>query len=337
MFSSYSIRNIRIEPGVVLAPMSGVTCGPFRRLVKRLNPEAVGLLVTEFISVEGMTRESRRSLEMMRFAEEERPLAIQIFGWDPVRIRDAALMVQDAGADIVDLNCGCPAPKVVKKGGGCELMRQPAHLAGVLREVRRAVTIPFTMKMRSGWDESCRNATEIAKIAESEGVEAIAVHGRTRTQMYRGEADWSVVEAVAQAVKIPVCGSGDVVNRESALARRKNGVAGLFVGRAAIENPLVFGEISGGARVDLRNEPHAVLDIVERYMDLLIEEFRPDHCIGRLKQLVSQMCRGYEWRKDFCRAMDLESQRDLLKRLREQLSAGHTAQKLLPAESVVYA
>ena len=139
MIRSYAVRSIQVNPGLVLSPMSGVTTRPFRRLIKELNPGAVGLVVSEFVSVEGMTRGSRRTLEMMRFSEEERPYCVQIFGYDIDRMRDAALMVQDIGADIVDINCGCPAPKVVKRGGGCELMRQPDHLQRIIKEVRKAV------------------------------------------------------------------------------------------------------------------------------------------------------------------------------------------------------
>lgn len=317
----FHIRNIPIEPGLVLSPMSGVTCSAFRRLIKELNPGAVGLVVSEFISVEGLTRFSPRSLDMMRFVPCERPFGIQIFGFDPDRMRDAAIMAEQTGADIVDINCGCPAPKVVKRGGGCELMRQPEHLKNLFREVRRAVKVPLTMKMRSGWDEGSRNALEIAKIAEGEGLEAIAVHGRTRAQLYRGDADWSVVEAVAQTVKIPVCGSGDVVDRKSAGERLRAGISGLYIGRAALWNPLVFSEIVSGKKRHLREEPALVLDILERYLALLREEFHDRVVVGRFKQLVSQMCRGYEWRKDLCRALKLSEQVEILKRARDQEAA----------------
>ncbi len=317
----YQIRNIHITPGLVLSPMSGVTCSAFRRLIKELNPGSVGLVISEFISVEGLTRQSQRSLDMMRFHQSERPYGIQIFGFDPERMRDAAVMAQEAGADLVDINCGCPAPKVVKRGGGCELMRQPEHLRNLFREVRRAVTIPLTMKMRSGWDEGSRNAVEIARIAEAEGLEGITVHGRTRAQLYRGEADWSVVRAVAEAVSIPVCGSGDVVDYKSASERLEGAVAGLYIGRAALWNPLVFSEISTGAARSLRHDEGLVLDILDRYLALLREEFHDRVVVGRFKQLVSQMCRGYEWRKDLCRANKLPEQIDILARARSGMRA----------------
>src|SRR3989338_8805388 len=170
MFQSYFVIDVEVRNGLVLSPMSGVTCRAYRRLIKELNPDAVGLVVTEFVWVEALTRRVERTLQMIRFGASERPMAIQIFGYDVERMRDGALMAQDFGADIVDVNCGCPAPKVVKKGGGCELMRQPLHLARILKSVRRAVSVPLTVKIRSGWDETSKNAIEIARIAEREGV-----------------------------------------------------------------------------------------------------------------------------------------------------------------------
>jgi tRNA-dihydrouridine synthase B len=318
----YSIRNLKVEPGLVLAPMSGVTTGAFRRLIKELNPGAVGLTISEFISVEAMTRQVPRSLKMMNFAEIERPFGIQIFGYDIKRMHDAALMVQDAGADLLDINCGCPAPKVVRKGGGCELMRQPDHLTQILRTVRKAVSIPFTIKMRSGWDQGCLNAPEICRIAESEGVEGVAVHGRTRAQLYRGLADWEVVKAVREQVKIPVFGSGDVVDLSSASERLKSGCSALFIGRGALANPLVFSEIATGTKKSLRNNPALVATILLRYIELLREEFTDKGVIGKSKQLASQMCAGYSWKREFLRMLLVDQQVEFLRRLQDQQLTG---------------
>lgn len=313
---AYQLKNINISPGVVLSPMSGVTSSPFRRLIKRLNPSSIGLMVSEFISVEAMTRKVPRSLAMMKFREEERPYGIQIFGHDIQRMCDAAKMVQDAGADLVDINCGCPAPKVVRKGGGCELMRQPEHLQKIFHEVRKVVSIPLTMKMRSGWDSNSVNALEIAKIAEGEGIEAIAIHARTRAQLYRGEADWEVVNKVAESVSIPVLGSGDVVCLDSSRQRLQGKIRGLFIGRGALYNPYVFTEIDTGVKRDLKNEPLTVISIIEEFMQLLLEDFPEKACIGKVKQLVSQMCAGYAWKKDLCRALTLTAQQNILTALK---------------------
>lgn len=297
MIKSYSVRNIQINPGLVLSPMSGVTTKPFRRLIKELNPGAVGLVVSEFVSVEGMTRGSQRTLEMMRFDESERPYCVQIFGYDIDRMRDAALMVQDIGADIVDINCGCPAPKVVKRGGGCELMRQPDHLQQIIQAVRKAVSIPLTIKIRAGWDDGSRNALDIAKMAQGEGVEAIAIHGRTRSQLYRGEADWDLVQEVAENLSIPVLGSGDVVCRKTAEERLKGKVAGLFIGRASMMNPFVFSEILNNEPSRLKGNYPLMLEVLFRYIELLREDLPETTCGGKLKQLASQMCRGAQWKK----------------------------------------
>lgn len=317
MIKEYKVRNITISPGLVLSPMSGVTTRPFRKLIKQLNPNSVGLLVSEFVSVEGMTRGSLRTLEMMRFSEEERPYCVQIFGYEINRMRDAALMVQDLGVDIVDINCGCPVPKVVKRGGGCELMRQPEHLVQIVRAIKGAISIPLTLKMRAGWDDSSRNAVDLAKILESEGIEALAVHGRTRAQLYRGEADWSLVEQVANAVSIPVMGSGDVVDRASAEQRLVGQIAGLFVGRASMSNPLVFSEVMSGAPSALRGNQKLMLSILFRYIELLREDFQDSACPGKLKQLASQMCRGAPWRKQLLTINTLPEQIQLLEMVRD--------------------
>lgn len=318
MIPDFKLRNLELTPALILAPMSGVTCSAFRRLIKELNPGAVGLVVSEFISVEGMTRQSRRSLEMMRYHESERPYGIQIFGYDINRMRDAAVMVEQCGADLLDINCGCPAPKVVKKGGGCELMRQPVQLSKILKEVRRAVSIPLTLKMRSGWDEGSKNFIEIAKIAEAEGVEAVTVHGRTRTQLYRGLADWHIFNELIDSINIPVFGSGDVIDRDSASEKLLSGVNGLFIGRAAISNPFVFTDICHDTVNKRVHSEALVLNVIERYIQLLLEEFPARSCVGKVKQLVSQFVRGYDWRKTICRLNTLDQQILLLKEIRNR-------------------
>ena len=317
MIKSYQIRHIQINPGLVLSPMSGVTTRAFRRLIKELNPGAVGLVVSEFVSVEGMTRGSQRTLQMMRFAEMERPYCVQIFGYDVDRMRDAALMVQDIGADLVDINCGCPAPKVVKRGGGCELMRQPDHLQRIIREVKQAITIPLTIKIRAGWDEGSRNALEIARMAQGEGVEALAIHGRTRSQLYRGSADWDLVQEVAEELTIPVLGSGDVVDRKTAEDRLRGKVAGLFIGRASMTNPLVFSEILNDQPSRLKGNQELMLDVLFRYIELLKEDSHEDFCGGKFKQLASQMCRGMPWRKQLLMLNSIKDHEALLRSVRE--------------------
>src|SRR5215216_5899218 len=204
-----NIGGVKITPNLVLAPMAGVTDSSFRRLIKELG--GVGLIVTEFISVEGLTRGNLRTNRMMKFLPEERPLSIQIFGYDEERMATAAEIIEESGADIVDINCGCPAKKVVNGGGGSSLLRDLVQLEKILRRVRRAVSIPLTMKSRTGWDDSTINAVEVARIIEDCGGNMVAIHGRTRVQGYSGRANWDIITAVKQAVSIPVVGCGDVV------------------------------------------------------------------------------------------------------------------------------
>ena len=328
MFGSYKIRpDFEVSPNLVLAPMSGVTTSSFRRLIKRLNPGAVGLTMTEFVSVEGMTRGGKRTLGMMRFTPEERPVGIQIFGYDLDRMRDAAIMVEQSGADLLDINCGCPAPKVVRRGGGCELMRQPDHLAKMLKLVRSAVKLPFSIKFRAGWDESRRNAVEIARIAESEGVEALAVHARTRAQLYRGSADWDLVREVAASVKIPVCGSGDVIDLASAHERLRGDVAGLFIGRGSINNPFIFGELTGLHSPRKRDDLTVALDVAELYLELLQEEFPAQAVVGKIKQLISQMGRKQPWRRAILVSLTLPQILEVLKRARAELQIAAQAEE----------
>lgn len=309
----YSLKNLRIDPGLVLSPMSGVTNCAFRVLIKELNPSAVGLMISEFISVEALTRRIPRALAMMRFKEMERPIGLQIFGYDIERMCEAARMCQDTGVDVIDINCGCPAPKVVRKGGGCELMRQPLHLGRLIRAVRSVLTVPLTIKMRAGWDDATRNAVEIARLAESEGVDAIAVHGRTRAQLYRGDADWNLVREVKEAVRVPVLGSGDVVSAEGAAERLALGIDGLFLGRGALQNPLVFTSIVRGELVSLRQDAQAAVRVINRYIELLLEELPERACVGKVKQLASQMCRGFTWRKPLLLAGTLAGQQEVLR------------------------
>ena len=207
-------------------------------------------------------------------------------------------------------------------------MRHPDHLKKMFETVRKAVTIPFTMKMRSGWDEDSKNCLEIAHIAEGSGLDGITIHGRTRAQMYRGEADWSYVEQVADAVKIPVCGSGDIVSPETATKRLASGkVAGLFIGRAAIEDPYVFSDITGDpGLLNSKGKRLTPFEILTRYNELLVEEcstkklsatFDRDRInIGKLKQMASQLGKNAPWVKPFCRALKLSEQLEILEKFR---------------------
>lgn len=321
------IGNIEFSSDLVLAPMSGVTNSAFRRLIRKENGSSIGLVVTEFISIEGLTREIPQTLKMLQFKEEERPISIQIFGYDISKMRDSALMVQDAGADIVDINCGCPVPKVVRRGGGCELMRQSNQLKLILEETRKAVSIPLTLKIRAGWDEKNKNALEIALMAQDCGVDMLAIHGRTRTELYRGQADWELIAEVASRLKIPVVGSGDVVDFEFAKKARSLGVSGLMIGRGAISNPWIFKEIESSNEVKIKDLE--VPRVIKDYMSLLLEELPPKAVIGRMKQMCSQATRkvsgSTDVRRALCLSNNLEDMKNLLDNWQTELNQKRAA------------
>src|SRR6186997_1923725 len=235
------IGSIRLGDPFALAPMAGMTDTAFRRLVKRRG--GCGLVVTEMVSSEGLVRGIGRTLEYAEYTEEERPVSIQIFGGDPEKMAAAAQIVEGMGADIVDVNMGCPVPKIAKHNAGCSLMREPAHAASVVRAMTSAVKIPVTVKMRAGWNDKEINAPTPARMVEDAGAAAITVHGRTAAQSYTGQADWDLVGRVAESVKIPVIGSGDCVEPEQILSRLADGrVSGVLVGRGALRNPWIFAQ-----------------------------------------------------------------------------------------------
>src|SRR5882757_8263888 len=206
------IGSIELASPFVVAPMAGMTDTAFRRLVKRQG--GCGLVVTEMVSSDGLVRGIDRTLEFAEYTEEERPVSIQIFGGDPEKMADAAQIVEGLGADIVDVNMGCPVPKIAKHNAGCSLMREPAHAAAVIGAMVRSVKIPVTVKMRAGWNDTQRNAPELARMVEDAGAAAVAVHGRTAAQSYSGAADWDLITAIAQTLTIPVFGSGDCIEPE---------------------------------------------------------------------------------------------------------------------------
>src|SRR5471032_3166614 len=198
------IANINLASPFAVAPMAGMTDTAFRRLVKRRG--GCGLVVTEMVSAEGIVRGIDRTLEYAEFTEEERPVSVQIFGGDPDKMAAAAQIVEGMGADIVDVNMGCPVPKIAKHNAGCSLMREPAHAAEVIAAMTKADKIPVTVKMRAGWSDEERNAPVLAKMVQDAGASAIAVHGRTAAQSYSGSADWDLVARIAADLTIPVFG-----------------------------------------------------------------------------------------------------------------------------------
>ena len=269
------IGSISLTPPFGMAPMAGMTDTAFRRLVKRRG--GCGLVVTEMVSSEGLVRGIDRTLEFAEYTEEERPVSIQIFGGDPERMADAAQIVERMGADIVDVNMGCPVPKIAKHNAGCSLMREPEHAADLVRAMVKAVNIPVTVKMRAGWDANQINAPELARRIEDAGASALTVHGRTAAQSYSGSSDWDLISRVADGVGIPVFGSGDCIEPEHVIQRlRGTSVRGVLVGRGALRNPWIFeqaADLAAGRQartISIRERGQFLLD----YMELLLKE----HC-----------------------------------------------------------
>jgi nifR3 family TIM-barrel protein len=235
-----AIGPVTLASPLVVAPMAGMTDSAFRRLVKREG--GCGLVVTEMVSSEGLVRGIDRTLEYAEYTEEERPVSIQIFGGDPAKMAAAAQVVEGMGADIVDVNMGCPVPKIARHSAGCSLMRDPDHAAAVIRAMTKAVSIPVTVKMRAGWNDRSRNAPELARMVQDAGAAAVTIHGRTAEQSYSGWADWDLVARVAGELLIPVLGSGDCTEPAHVLERMSSGVSGVLVGRGVLRNPWILAQ-----------------------------------------------------------------------------------------------
>jgi tRNA-dihydrouridine synthase B len=312
------IANVAIAPATVLAPMSGVTDTVFRRFIKHLG--GCGLIMTEFTSADGVLRDQRVRGRYLHFYEDEHPVSAQLFGSSPSVLADAARLVEDLGFDLVDLNLGCPAKKVVKCNGGSGLLRDLPLIRQIFEAVRAAVKIPFTVKFRAGWSDDEIVCVELARMAESCGLGAVALHARTREQGYSGNARWEWIASVKQAVKIPVIGNGDIRSPEDACAIvAQTGCDAVMIGRMAPANPWIFRQIeqyvSGATGVSARpahvgtddlarpaerssaermyDEPTEAdrYQMIRTYFQMLLEEEMPG-AEGKMKQFASWFTHG---------------------------------------------
>lgn len=285
--------KIPVDPPLILAPMAGITDRYYRKILKRIG--GVGLVSMEFISSEGITRGNERTLNMMAFEQEERPLAIQIYGSDPVKMARAAAVVQEIGADVCDINMGCPANKILKGCSGAALMGDPALAESIITSARKVLAIPLTVKFRAGLAEDRMNYMELGRICERSGVDAVALHPRTARQFYTGSADWDRIARLKEALSIPVIGNGDVTTPQQAIEMLgRTGCDGVMIGRGSMTNPWIFSQtaalLAGRAPAEPTLEDRR--DLILYHFGLLREEEDRKSALHKMRKFTGWYTHG---------------------------------------------
>jgi nifR3 family TIM-barrel protein len=260
--------NVAVDPPLILAPMAGITDRQFRLILRRVG--GVGLVTMEFISSEAVVRGNPRTRALMKYAEEERPISVQIYGSDPDHMAETARVVEQIGAEVCDINMGCPANKILKGCSGCALMGDLELAQRIIAAVRKAISIPLTVKFRAGLRGDRENFVELGRVCQGEGVQAVALHPRTAKDMFRGQADWSRIARLKEALSIPVIGNGDVHSAQDALRMlNETGCDGVMIGRASMKNPWIYRQVQ-----DLLEGRAPVEPSIEDRRDLIVEHFR---------------------------------------------------------------